>query len=289
VDERSGRPVHELRVASAIESSPALAGSLAFVGTDDGDLVALDAEHGSERYRVHVGEMARSSPLPLEDRVVVGVASGRSGGAVAALAAAKGRLLWSRKLASVFSSPALAGEAVLIGSDDGSLHAVDLARGERLWSHELGGKVRGTPAVAGELALVGDFGGRLVAVAVADGSRRWARELGHALYSSPCVAAGLCVVGCREGHVHGLDLATGEPRFEVTTRGPVVSSAVAAGERFLIGSTDGNLYLVAPDGRVLDSCLLARAGIESSPALAVHGSTLFIGSAEGLHAVSLQP
>jgi outer membrane protein assembly factor BamB len=260
------------------------------VGTDAGELVAVDALTGEERYRVRLGHMIRSSPVVLgeEARVVVGVVEGRSAGALVALSGAKGKLLWSRRLGAVFSSPALAGERVLVGSDDGSLHAVDLARGGLAWSHELGAKVRATPAIAGDVAVVGDFAGLLVAVRTADGTRVWARAVGHALYSSACIAGGLCVVGCREGHVHAFDLATGEPRFETATRGPVVSSPVAAGAGFLVGSTDGSLYLIAADGRVLHHSVLSAHGVQSSAALGAEPAA-FVGSGDGLHALRLRP
>ena len=289
LDPLSGRRLHELKVGSAVESTPALGGALGFVGTDDGELVAVDTVTGEERYRVRLGQMVRSSPLVLDGqgRVVVGVVEGTATGALVAIDPSKGRLVWTRKLGAVFSSPTLAGERVLVGSDDGSLHAVDVTRGTVAWSHRLGAKVRATPAVAGDVAIVGDFAGLLVAVRVADGTRVWSRELGHALYSSPCIAAGLCVVGCREGHVHGVDLRTGEPRFETTTRGPVVSSPVAAGDRFLVGSTDGGLYLLAADGRVLQRSELAASGVQSSAALGLD-PIAFVGSGEGLHAVRLR-
>jgi outer membrane protein assembly factor BamB len=107
------------------------------------------------------------------------------------------------------------------------------------------------------------------------------------VYSSPCLAGGLCVVGCHEGHVHGLDARTGVPRFEVQTRGPVLASPVAAGERFLVASTDGTLYLLDAEGRVLHQVPLSSQGVQSS--LALGGDTAVVGSAEGLHGLRLTP
>jgi len=288
VDPGSGRRLHELRLASAVESSPAVGDGRLHVGTDDGDIVGVDAIEGRERYRTKVGRLVRSSPLVMEDRLVAGVVEARNAGQVVGLDPRTGMVWWSRRLAAVFSSPARAGDRVLIGSDDGSLHALDAARGGILWSHALGAKVRATPAVAGGLVLAADFEGRVVAVRVADGTRVWLHELGHTVYSSPCVAGDLCVVGCHEGHVHGLSLETGEPRFEVRTRGPVVASPVAAGERFLVGSTDGDLYLIDRAGGVAQRTRLSGQGIQSSAALNGAG-TAFVGSGTGLHALRLRP
>lgn len=286
LDRASGRRVHEMRLASAVESSPALSDQVLHVGTDDGEVVGVDVVNGTERYRVRLGRLVRSSPLPWQERVIVGTVDDKGAGGVASLDA-KGKLLWMRKTGPVFSSPALAGDVVLVGSDDGSVYALDAARGTVSWAERLGAKVRATPAVAEDLAIAADFEGRLVALRVKDGTRAWAAELGHAVYSSPCLAGGLCVVGCHEGHVHGLDARTGAPRFQAQTRGPVIGSPVAAGERFLVASTDGTLYLLDAEGRGLHQVLLSSQGAQSS--LALDGDVAVVGSADGVHGLRLTP
>jgi outer membrane protein assembly factor BamB len=283
VDRRSGRVLHELNVGAAIESSPALSEGMVHVGTDDGELVAVSVAQGEERWRIKLGQLVRSSPLPVGGRVLVGVVESKTAGSVVALDAAKGKAAWVRKMAAVFSSPTLAGAAVLVGGDDGALHALDVEKGTLLWSRELGGKVRATAAVAGDVAITGTFEGRLAAVRIADGGVAWSADLGHSIYSSPCLVDGLCVVGCHEGHVHGYDAATGRPAFEAQTRGPVVASPVAAGACVLVGSTDGALYLIDLAGRILQRQPLSPRGVHASAAL--DGSAVFAGSADGVHAL----
>ena len=289
LDRESGRVLHEMRLAAAIESSPALGDdqTVLHVGTDDGDMVGVDVATGRERYRVRVARLVRSSPLPLAGRVIVGVVEGKSGGSLLALDAAKGTPAWVRKMGPVFSSPAATGPHVLVGSDDGFVHALDPQKGTIVWSTEMGGKVRATPVVAGDAVVVADFAGRLTALRARDGGRTWTVDLGHAAYSSPCARGDLAVLGCNEGHLHAVDLRSGEVRFEVQTRGPVLSSPVAAGDLFLCGSTDGSLYLVDRAGRVVDRREIAAGGIQSSPAL--DGDRAFIGSARGVHALRLLP
>ena len=289
LDRATGRRVHEMPLASAIESSPALTDRILHVGSDDGDVLGVDVVDGTERYRTRLGRLVRSSPLPWQDRVIVGVVDDKGAGGVAALDAVNGKLVWMRKTGPVFSSPALAGATVLVGSDDGSVYALDVAKGTVQWTQRLGGKVRATPAVADDVAISADFEGRVVGLRVKDGAKAWAAELGHAVYSSPCVAAGLCIVGCNEGHVHGLDAVTGAPRFQAETRGPVVSSSAAAGERFLAASTDGTLYLLDADGRILQQVPLSTQGVQSSLALGEDAGTVVVGSAEGVHGLRLTP
>jgi outer membrane protein assembly factor BamB len=280
----SGRLLHELALASGVESTPALEGPLAFLGTDDGELVAVDWRRGVLVWRAALGQLVRSSPLVHEGRVVVGVVETKQAGALLAVEAARGKLLWKTRLDPVFSSPAAAAEGLVVGSD-GGLHGLDAAKGRLLWSADLGGKVRATPAVTGGVAVAGGFAGRVAAVRSADGAALWSRELGHPVYSSAAVGEGLLAFGCNEGHVHALDAATGAGRFEVATRGPVVGSPVLVGGSLLAASTDGELYLVDGQGRVAARARLAAGGSQSSPALAP--GLVVVGSADGVHAFRL--
>ena len=286
LDRRSGRVLEKVRVGSAVESSPALAAGVIHVGTDDGTLVGIGLADGRERYRAKVGSLVRSSPLAAEGLVIVGTVDAGLQGALVAIGE-DGRLRWTRRLASVFSSPALAGAAVVVGADDGSVHAFDRATGAPLWSHRIGPKVRATPAVDGGAAYVAGFDGTVVALRAADGVRTWERALGHAVYSSACLASGVVVFGCHDGHVHGLDTATGAVRFQAETRGPVLSSPAAIGARVLASSTDGHLYLLDESGAVAHRFPLPGGATQSSPAF--EGDEVFVGGATGLHALGLRP
>jgi outer membrane protein assembly factor BamB len=113
------------------------------------------------------------------------------------------------------------------------------------------------------------------------------REVGQPVYSSACRAGTVCVVGCHDGQVYGIALASGEPVFQAPTRGPVVGSGAAVGERVLIGSTDGDLYLLDAQGRVAARTPLSKDGTQSSPA--VDEGFAFVGSSRGLHALRLTP
>jgi outer membrane protein assembly factor BamB len=285
IDRARGRLLHSVAIGAS-ECSPTLADGVLHVGTDEGLLLGIDVATGAERYRVRLGGLVRSSPLPIAGAVVVGIVDAKGGGAVIAVDA-KGKTAWARKVGAVFSSAALAGGRVLCGSDDGGLHAIDPATGALAWSAKLEAKVRATPAVSGETAVVGAFDGRVSAVRVADGTEAWSCALGHAVYSSACLAGETAVLGCHEGHLHGIDLRTGVARFETLTRGPVVASPAAAGSFVVGASTDGSIYLLDEAGRIVDRQLLAAAGIQSSPAL--DGTEVAIGSAEGVHLLRLEP
>ena len=59
------------------------------------------------------------------------------------------------------STPAVAGDTVYVGSDDGHLYAFALADGEMLWKHNLGVPLKGSPVISGDALLITDFDGNL--------------------------------------------------------------------------------------------------------------------------------
>ena len=285
LDRATGRLLLAMRISSACESSPALDEGRVFLGCDEGELLSIDLASGTEAFRVKLGKLVRASPLPLGERVVVGVMDAKESGAVVAVDRNSGKTLWRRKRGAVFSSPAAENGRVFVGGDDGALEALDQESGAVVWTHEVGARVRGTPALTDGLAIVGDFDGRLVGVRLEDGTRAWTRELGQPIYSSACVSGDLVVVGCHDGVIRGVRASTGEAVFEAPTRGPVVASPVAAGDRTVVGSTDGDLYLLDHSGRVLARMRLAEGGTQGSAALDPQG--VVVGSARGVHAFGL--
>jgi outer membrane protein assembly factor BamB len=285
LDRGTGALVHELKLGSALESSPALQDRTLALGTDEGELVAVDIRDARILFRTRLGTMIRSSPLVLGDRILVGAVEEKGAGALVSVDVRSGKTAWRRSLGPVFSSPALAGALVIVGSDDEALHALDPDKGSVVWKVPLSGRVRATPAVEDDLAVVADFRGRVVAVEPKEGRILWTQELGQPVYSSAALTADLAVVGCHDGHAYGFDRKTGERRFVVTTGGPVISSPLAIGNHFVAGSTDGQLYLFDATGRILAQAALASEGIQSSPAQDPAG--LVVGSGRGLHALSL--
>jgi len=62
--------------------------------------------------------------------------------------------------------------------------------------------VDSSPAVCGDKVVVGSNDGRLYVVSLEDGKEVWSFDLGQAIESSPAVANGRVVIGCNDGCVY---------------------------------------------------------------------------------------
>jgi outer membrane protein assembly factor BamB len=235
-------------------SSPAVEGGRVYAGSGDGHVYAVDAATGREIWRFATGGRVRSSPAVGGDRGVVGSMDGK----LYALDAGSGRPAWAFATegasldstqfgydrTSVQSSPAVAGDLIVVGSRDGHLYAVDREKGTLRWrfDHETSW-VASSPAIFEGMALVGSSDGHFFqAVDLQTGKERWRHPTLSNVYASPAVAAGVVYFGCQDGTFYALDARSGAERFRFRAGGRVFASPAVASGAVYFGSDDGSLY-----------------------------------------------
>jgi outer membrane protein assembly factor BamB len=118
------------------QSSAAVVDGVVYVGGRDSKLYALDAATGRERWRYdNEGSWVVGAPAVANGRVVFATSDSRR---LHVLDAGTGKAVASQTGgAYMFSSPALAGDVVLIGVLNGQLDARDATTGALLWSYEV--------------------------------------------------------------------------------------------------------------------------------------------------------
>lgn len=129
-----------------------------YVSSWDHHLYAIDAQNGAKRWQVKLGGVSRSSPAVSDQVVVVGCDDHK----IYAFDTSSGKALWHFKTdAPVYSSPTIAtsqqGATVLIGSNDGSIYALQLKDGTLVDKHTTYGKVTSTPFAAEGRIVVGSY------------------------------------------------------------------------------------------------------------------------------------
>ena len=114
-------------------ASPSVAWGVAYIGTGDGRLLALDGQTGEIVWEVDAGDAVHSTPAVAGDLVFFGLLDGR----VVALERSTGRQAWEFVTeGSVVASPTVFGGFVYIGSGSGVFYALDAATGEQIWSRD---------------------------------------------------------------------------------------------------------------------------------------------------------
>jgi outer membrane protein assembly factor BamB len=193
-------PGAERDLPLAAAPCPGPDGSLLVAGRS-GDLIALDAATGAERWTRRIGGTGCSSPTVHEGTVLVGSEEG----GLWALDALTGEPRWTYPApGGVVSSPAVAGGTVHVGGFDGQVHAVDAATGARRWAFPTGRGVLGSPLVADGTVYVGGHDARLYALDAATGRVRWTCPVGGPVVGTPALADGVLYVGALDGRLHAV-------------------------------------------------------------------------------------
>ena len=234
-------------------SSPVVVDGVAFVGSGDGNLYALDAASGRVKWKAATGGRVRSSPAVSGDLVVVGSYDG----VVYAFDRATGRERWrfstegihfksdtfgfDRK--SIQSSPAITGTTVLAGARDGFFYALDLATGKEKWrvDHHVSW-VNCSAAIADGTVYIGSSDAAFIqALDLATGQERWRDTVGI-VWSSPIVSGNVVYTATTRGPLFAFDRQSGRELWHVLLSAGTFSSPTIAGDRLYLGNEDGALY-----------------------------------------------
>ena len=296
------------QTAGDVISSPTVSAGVAYIGSGDGKLYALDARTGAKKWAYEAGSPIASSPAVSGGRVYAGARSGE----YFALDAATGKKLWSFRTGPDMplhwghesgdhwiSSPVAAQGTVVFGGGDGWVYALGAEQGTLRWKQRTGGRVRSSPAISGNSVVVGSFDGRLYAFSLGTGKPLWvfktagdtleSGEFGYdrrSIQSSPSIAAGVVFVGARDGILYAIDIGTGHEKWHFDHKISWVNATAAV---------EGGIVYTASSDAAFVQAVDAESGKErwryasdvpvwSSPA--VSGNFLYVGDWVGrLHAI----
>lgn len=186
-------------------------------------------------------------------------------------------LIWRHGTGNqIWSSPAVTGDTVYIGSSDGYVYALNASTGSTVWTYATGGEVRSSPAVFAGIVYVGSMDNKVYALSASTGSLIWSYVTGNDTDSSPAVFGGVVYIGSLDGNVYALNASNGAVLWSYATGSNVVSSPAVVSGVVYVGSMDHNVYaLNASTGAIVWS-YTTGGGVYSPPA--VVGGVVYVGS-----------
>ena len=155
--------------------------------------------------------------------------------------------------------PIVVGGRLYVGTNQGSVFALDAASGSVVWQRRLARCTAASPAVAGDLLVIGEMGrphhcdddvpAYVAALDLRTGQLRW-RYRTRDVETPPLVVGDLVVFGSWDGRVEALD-THGRLRWSFQTNGAVKAGAALWHATIYIASYDGYVYaLDARSGRL---------------------------------------
>lgn len=253
-----------VKTQGPVIGSPVIQGNIAYVGSLDSSLYALDLNTGSTVWKVKLNGVIRSNVCvgPTLLYVVGGDA------VLHAFEPGTGKRVWQfRTLGGILgerkydfadyyhSSPRLHNNTLYFGSGDGRVYALKAGNGELLWSYQTGDIVHTTPTIQNDRVFLGSLDGHVYALNAQTGTLLWKfKSVGHRYFpkgemqGSPVGSNGLVYIGSRDYNLYALDAQAGYGHWTKSFPLGWATALTVRDTVLYIGTSDDRL-LVAVDGR----------------------------------------
>jgi outer membrane protein assembly factor BamB len=292
-----GRMAKPVRLSGGIGAGE----GLLFVGTDEGEVIALDPDKGAVQWRTQLSSEVLTPPLAKEGALVVRTNDGR----IAALTPGNGNTLWS--YSSTVPALTLRGSSqplidqgrVFAGFANGKLVALALTSGEVLWESTVGvpeGRselermvdIDADPVLADGILYAAAYQARLVALTSVAGSLLWSHDL--STYQGMVAGADALYLSDSDGKVLAVSRRTGAVLWQQDKlAGRTITAPVMYRGNLFVADGLGYLHGLSPD----DGHFIARfrAADEAIPlAPVVSDDALYLLTAGGaVHALKIDP
>ncbi len=239
----------------AIYGTPAMAADLGLVYVDgyNGKIYAVNSSSGALRWvypRDRSLQHIVGGPVVAEGRVYFSCSDGK----VYALDAATGDDQWVFETGDkIWSTPAIDGDTLFIGSFDKKLYAIDTTTGKEKWEQpfETEGAIVSTPVVYDDTVYFGSFDRHLYAISITNGKQIWKfpandegeSKPGNWFWAKPIAHNNVIYAPCLDGRVYILNAETGgEVADAIDLGGQISSSPVLVDNSIIVAKEDGIVY-----------------------------------------------
>jgi outer membrane protein assembly factor BamB len=267
-----------------IDSPPAIdpLGTV-YIGSDDGNLYAIEPESGAEIWRFKTGGEIRSTPAIGPDKTIYVSSLDKR------LYAIKpdGTLKWTFNVGDyMLSSPAMDsnGQTIYIGAEDGALYAVSSSLRFK-WKFQTPGGMISTPSIGHDgiedVVYFGASDRRIYAVSAATGNLKWSFPTHASECTSPVIDQnGRVYTGeCRSVDDEGENFSfycinpDGSMYWKLHDNSGFCSPPVIGPDGMIyVGSRNGTLFALNANGQIIWSAAPDPSGeILASPALGSNG------------------
>ncbi len=278
------------KTEGSVRSSPVIEDGRVFIGSDDGNVYALDLASGRKLWTFATADSVQAPPTVLSGTVFVE----STDAFLYALTAERGTLIWKYETGdSIMGAPNWVRSPqsdqlwILVGSYDNLLHCVDTATGKRVWTYEANNYLNGSPAVSGDWIVFGGCDAFLHVLSATDGKGLKTIDTGSYIAATVALSGNQAFVGHYGNQFLCADVARGKILWTYKDREyPFFSSAAVGEHHVVVGSRDKRLHCLRRKDGKQRWVFQARGKIDSSPVIC--GEKIVVGSDDGrLYVISL--
>ena len=269
------------RQPALLAGGPVAGVNKVFIGSENGEVYALDAATGELAWQGSVKGEVIAAPALDSGILVVNTASG----ILKAFNAITGEDMWQVDLdvppltLRGISAPVVAAGGVLVGTSGGELSVFMLEKGQPGWSVMVGEPSGSTelervidvdaqPVVFGDKVYAISSRGNLVAIDIRNGRIQWKRQ--YSSYRQLAISGNTLFLTNLKGHIYAVDRINGLERWSnlaLTNRG--VTGPAVVGNYLAVGDFEGYLHFLDQEtGEFVARHEVDSSGIYATPSVA---------------------
>jgi outer membrane protein assembly factor BamB len=291
-DIKGDRGFFDSRQSALLNGGPITGIQKIFIGSENGEVFALDADTGKLDWQGKVKGEVIAAPAIDAGILVVNTASG----VIKAFNASNGQDEWQIEqevpaltLRGV-SSPAISSGGVMVGSADGTLSVYILESGQQGWTIEVGEAVGSTqlervidvdstPLIYGDKVYSISVKGRLTAVDLRTGRMIWERQ--YSSYHDLSIDGNTIFLTDVKGHVYAVDRQNGFEKWsQLSLTNRVVTGPAVVGNYIVVGDFEGYLHFIdQATGDIVSRHEVDSSGLNITPT--VHENIIYAQSRNG--------
>lgn len=263
------RRVWLAQTGQAVRGAPAIGPDVVAVTSTDRYLTLLERTNGKVFWRTHLDGTLAAGPLLRGDRLFVATEAAPDARAYA-LRLANGKPIWKVDVKGGVAAPlVLDGGDVLLGTEPGTVWALDAQTGDVRWRSKLNGAIRAQPLITPQGVLVFTTDDSMFLLHRGDGKvlERRPTPGGGTVLGTPALDSATAYLATTAGEVVALDLATLAPRWTVSAGDVVYGAPALARDTLFVMARSGVLLSipVAAPAQVRRDSLLPAATAGPTP------------------------
>ena len=275
IHDQTIKPLWTFKCEDEIRGSPAIDGSILFIGAYDNNLYGLNATSGEFIWKFPTDGGIVSRPIIQDGNAFFGSEDNN----LYAVSARSGKPVWNFSAdGPIRGSPRTAEGHIFFGSDDSHLYAVNMISGKMVWRSEFSGPIRSTPFITPEYIFFGTESGEVLSVDYR-GQVKWRFQSKRGVTSSPLVDQGVIFFASLDGTIYALDAKSGWSLWRFRMAKGSISSPSKMLNLVFVGSADGNIYCL--DANTAKEVWRFKTDHQVSSSPTVYKDSVYCGSADG--------
>ena len=198
---RNGSVMWKFKTNGPVHSTPSIANGMAFIAGCDELFRAIRIADGKEVFNVSSGAYTGASPALRDGSAIYGTFDNQVLGVNLAQRKIAWIYEHPERKFPYYSSAAVTSTRIVIGGRDKLVHGLTPA-GKGVWTFATRARVESSPAIAGDRVFVGSNDGRFYVLSLTSGAKLWEFDAGAPLSASPAIANGRIVIGTQDGRLY---------------------------------------------------------------------------------------